>query len=234
MLYRNNGDGTFSDVTRQSGLSLSSPRWNTGAAFLDFDRDGHLDLFVSAYVAFADATRYPRGSRGDCFWKGLGVMCGPHGLAGSQNMLFRGNGDGTFSDVSEKAGLLAARPAFGFTPLVLDYDNDGWPDVYVANDSAASLLFHNNRDGTFKDVGLQAGVALTADGRAQAGMGVSAGDYDRDGWLDIVKTNFDDDTPSLYRNLGRGLFDDATRASRIGCQHAIPRLGYRVSRRRSR
>ena len=213
VLYRNNGDGTFSDVTRQSGLSLSSPRWNTGAAFLDFDRDGHLDLFVTAYVAFADATRYPRGSRGDCFWKGLGVMCGPHGLAGSQNMLFRGNGDGTFSDVSGKAGLLAARPAFGFTPLVLDYDNDRWPDVYVANDSAASLLFHNNRDGTFKDVGLQAGVALTADGRAQAGMGVSAGDYDRDGLLDIVKTNFDDDTPSLYRNLGRGLFDDATRAA---------------------
>ena len=213
VLYRNNGDGTFSDVTRQSGLSLSSPRWNTGAAFLDFDRDGHLDLFVSAYVSYADATRYPRGSRGDCFWKGLGVMCGPHGLAGSQNMLFRGNGDGTFSNVSEKAGLLAARPAFGFTPLVLDYDNDGWPDVYVANDSAASLLFHNNHDGTFKDVGLQAGVALTADGRAQAGMGVAAGDYDRDGWLDIVKTNFDDDTPSVYRNLGRGLFDDATRAA---------------------
>ena len=214
VLYRNNGDGTFSDVTRQSGLSLSSPRWNTGAAFLDFDHDGHLDLFVSAYVAFADATRYPRGSRGDCFWKGLGVMCGPHGLAGSQNMLFRGNGDGTFSDVSEKAGLLAARPAFGFTPLVLDYDNDRWPDIYVANDSAASLLFHNNGNGTFKDVGLQAGVALTADGRAQAGMGVAAGDYDRDGWLDIVKTNFDDDTPSLYRNLGRGgLFDDATRAA---------------------
>src|SRR5882672_10070821 len=106
VLYRNNGDGTFSDVTRRSGLSLSSPRWNTGAAFLDFDRDGHLDLFVSAYVAFADATRYPPGSRADCFWKGLRVMCGPHGLAGSHNMLFRGNGDGTFSDVSEKAGLL--------------------------------------------------------------------------------------------------------------------------------
>jgi enediyne biosynthesis protein E4 len=216
VLYRNNGDSTFTDVTRHSGLSLSTPRWNTGAAFLDFDRDGHLDLFVSAYVSYADATRYPRASRGDCMWKGLGVMCGPHGLAGSQNMLFRGNGDGTFSDVSEKAGLLAARPAYGFTPLVLDYDNDRWPDVYVANDSAASLLFHNNGNGTFKDVGLQAGVALTADGRAQAGMGVSAGDYDRDGWLDIVKTNFDDDTPSLYRNLGRGLFDDATRAGGLG------------------
>ena len=137
-------------------------------------------------------------------------MCGPHGLEGSHNALFRGNGDGTFTDVSETAGLLKARPAYGFTPLVLDYDNDRWPDVYVANDSSASLLFHNNRDGTFKEVGLLAGVALTADGRAQAGMGVSAGDYDRDGRFDIVKTNFDDDTTSLYRNLGDGAFDDAT------------------------
>ena len=131
-------------------------------------------------------------------------------------MLFRGNGDGTFTDVSEAAGLLKARPAFGFTPLVLDYDNDRWPDVYVANDSSASLLFHNNGDGTFKEVGLQAGVALTADGRAQAGMGVGAGDYDRDGWLDIVKTNFDDDTTSLYRNLGGGTFEDATVAGGLG------------------
>jgi hypothetical protein len=216
VLYRNNGDGTFSDVTPQSGLSFSSPRWNTGAAFLDFDRDGHLDLFVSAYVAYDDATRYPPGSRPDCFWKGLSVMCGPRGLAGSHNALFRGNGDGTFSDVSERAGLLKVRPAFGFTPLVLDYNNDRWPDIYVANDSAASLLFHNNGDGTFKDVGLQAGVALTADGRAQAGMGVGAADYNRDGWLDLIKTNFDDDTPSLYRNLRGGTFEDATIAAGLG------------------
>ena len=216
VLYRNNGDGTFTDVTRASGLPQSSPRWNTGAAFLDFDRDGRLDLFVSAYVAYEDATRYPPGSRTDCFWKGLRVMCGPKGLAGSHNALYRGNADGTFSDVSERAGLLKVAPAFGFTPLVLDYDNDGWPDVYVANDSTASWLFHNNRDGTFKEVGLQAGVALTADGRAQAGMGLSAADYDRDGWLDLVKTNFDDDTPSLYRNLGGGAFDDATRQAGLG------------------
>ena len=216
-LHRNNGDGTFSDVTRRSGLSFSSPRWNTGAAFLDADRDGRLDLFVSAYVAYDDAKRYAPGSRKECFWKGLGVMCGPSGLAGSHNALFRGHGDGTFSDVSEKAGLLKVRPAFGFTPIVLDYDNDRWPDVYVANDSTASLLFHNNRDGTFTDVGLQTGVALTADGRAQAGMGVGAGDYDRDGWLDLVKTNFDDDMTSLYRNLGKGgLFEDATFASGLG------------------
>ena len=216
VLYRNNGDGTFSDVTRASGLSLTKPRWNTGCAFVDFNRDGRLDVFVSAYVDYADATRYAPGSRGNCSWKGLPVMCGPHGLTGSQNMLFRGNADGTFTDVSEPAGVLKARPAFGLTPLALDYDNDGWPDIYVANDSNASLLFHNNGDGTFREVGLQAGVALNGDGRAQAGMGVAAGDYDRDGWLDIVKTNFDDDTTSLYRNLGRGVFEDATTAAGLG------------------
>jgi len=216
ILYRNNGDGTFSDVTRRSGLSQSKPRWNTGCAFLDFNRDGRLDLFVSAYVDYADATRYAPGSGGNCSWKGLSVMCGPHGLAGSQNALFRSNADGTFTDVSDAAGLLKARPAFGLTPLVLDYDNDRWPDVYVANDSSASLLFHNNGNGTFKEVGLQAGVALNADGRAQAGMGVGAGDYNRDGWLDIVKTNFDDDTTSLYRNLGGGTFNDATVAGGLG------------------
>jgi hypothetical protein len=210
VLYRNNGDGRFRDVTAASGLSLPSPRWNTGAAFLDFNRDGRLDLFVSAYVAYDEATKYPPGSRTECFWKGLRVMCGPKGLTGSHNALYRGNADGTFTVVSESAGLLKAKPAFGFTPLVLDYDNDRWADVYVANDSTASLLFHNNGDGTFKEVGLQAGVALSGDGRAQAGMGVAAADYNRDGWLDLIKTNFDDDTPSLYRNLGGGNFDDAT------------------------
>jgi hypothetical protein len=216
VLYRNNGDGTFRDVTRASGLSQPKPRWNTGCAFLDFNRDGRLDLFVSAYVDYGDAMRFAPGSHDNCFWKGLGVMCGPHGLAGSSNALYRANPDGTFTDVSDAAGLLKARPAFGLTPLVLDADNDGWPDVYVANDSTPSLLFHNNHDGTFKEIGLVSGVALNADGRAQAGMGVSAGDYNRDGWLDIVKTNFDDDTPSLYRNLGGGMFEDATVAAGLG------------------
>ena len=216
VLYRNKGDGTFADVTRASGLSQSSPRWNTGCAFLDFNRDGRLDLFVSAYVDYGDAMRFAPGSRNNCFWKGLGVMCGPHGLAGSRNALYRGNADGTFTDVSEAAGLLKPSPAFGLTPLVLDADNDGWPDVYVANDFSASLLFHNNCNGTFTEIGLRAGVALNADGRAQAGMGVSAGDYNRDGWLDIVKTNFDDDTTSLYRNLGAGAFEDATVTGGLG------------------
>jgi hypothetical protein len=216
VLYRNNGDGTFTDITGRSGLPADRQRWNTGAAFLDADRDGHLDLFVSAYVAYEDALRHPPGSRPDCMWKGRPVMCGPQGLAGSHNAFFRGRGDGTFVDVSEKAGLLKVKPAFGFTPLVLDYDNDGWSDVYVANDSSASLLFRNDRAGGFTEVGLRAGVALTADGRAQAGMGAAAADYDGDGWLDIVKTNFDDDTTSVYRNLGDGTFEDATLAAGLG------------------
>lgn len=215
-LYHNNGDGTFTDVARQSGLSLSTPRWNSGAAFVDIDRDGRLDLFVSAYVAYDEATKFLPGSSRDCLWKGTPVMCGPHGLTGSRNLLFKNNGDGTFTDISEKAGLLKPRPAFGFTPLVLDYDNDRWPDIYVANDSSASILFHNNGNSTFTDVGLQAGVALTADGRAQAGMGVAAADYDRDGLLDIVKTNFDDDTTSLYHNVGGKAFDDDTYAGGLG------------------
>jgi hypothetical protein len=213
ILYRNNGDGTFTDATARSGLPASSPRWNTGCAFLDFDRDGHLDLFVSAYVSYEDATRFAPGGRPQCFWKGLPVMCGPAGLTGSRNLLFRNNGDGTFTDVSAKAGLLKADPGFGLTPLVIDYDNVGWPDVYVACDSTASLLFHNNGNGTFKVVGLVSGAAHSADGRPQAGMGVGAADYDRDGWLDLIKTNFDDDTPSLYRNLGGRMFEDATAAA---------------------
>jgi hypothetical protein len=216
VLYRNDGKGAFTDVTATSGVVFARPRWNSGAAFVDFDRDGVLDLFVSAYVAYEDATKHAPGSRRDCFWKGMPVMCGPQGLAGSQNALFRGKGDGTFVDVSESAGMLKARPAFGLTPLVLDYDNDGWPDIYVANDSMASLLFRNKRDGTFEEVGLRSGAALTGDGRAQAGMGVAAADYDRDGWLDIAKTNFDDDTTSLYRNLGDGTFEDATFAAGLG------------------
>jgi len=226
VLYRNQGDGSFADVTRKAGLLTPEDRWSTGCAFLDYDRDGHLDLFVSGYTAYEDATRYKPGEGKSCTWKGLTVLCGPRGLRGAKNALFRGNGDGTFTDVSARAGILGPPPAYGFTPLVLDYDNDGWPDVYVANDSTAALLFHNNRDGTFTEVGLLAGAGLTADGRAQAGMGVSASDYDRDGRLDVVKTNFDDDTSTLYRNLGNGLFEDATFSSGLGLNNRY--LGWGV------
>jgi len=214
-LYRNQGGGVFSDVTRAAGLA-GPDRYSTGCAFLDYDRDGRLDLFVSAYVAYEDAARYRPGAGQSCSWKGFVVMCGPAGLRGAQNALYHGNGDGTFTDVSQSAGILKAAPSFGFTPLVLDYDNDGWPDIYVTNDSRASLLFHNERDGTFTERGLRTGAALTADGRAQAGMGAAAADYDRDGWLDLAKTNFDDDTTSLYRNLGGNAFEDATFPAGLG------------------
>jgi hypothetical protein len=217
VLYRNQAGGTFRDTTAAAGLGFPTDRYSTGCAFLDYDRDGRLDLFVSAYLAQEDARRYRPGTPGQsCSWKGMVVMCGPAGLRGARNVLYRGHANGTFTDVSEKAGILAAAPSYGFTPLVLDYDNDGWPDVYVANDSRASLLFHNERDGTFKERGLMAGAALTADGRAQAGMGVAAADYDRDGWLDIAKTNFDDDTTSLYRNLGDGAFEDVSVHAGLG------------------
>jgi hypothetical protein len=219
VLYRNQGGGVFGDATRSAGL-VAPDRYATGCAFLDYDRDGRLDLFVSAYLAPEDARRYPPGTAGqNCSWKGFAVMCGPAGLRGAPNVLYRGNADGTFTDVSEKAGILKAAPSFGFTPLVLDYDNDGWPDVYVANDSRASLLFHNERDGTFKERGLMAGAGLTADGRAQAGMGVAAADYDGDGRLDIAKTNFDDDTTSLYRNLGDGGFEESSAHAGLGANN---------------
>lgn len=216
VLYKNRGDGTFLEATGQAGLRSSEPQWSTGAAFVDYDRDGHLDLFVVHYAAYEDATRYGHGSGQQCQWKGLRVFCGPRGLAGTRNTLYRNQGDGTFRDVSEAAGILKTGTHYGFTPLVLDYDNDGWPDLYVANDSTASLLFHNNRDGTFAELGVLAGVAYNEDGRAQAGMGVAAGDYDGDGWIDIVKTNFSDDTSTLYRNQRDGTFNDVTFPAGLG------------------
>jgi hypothetical protein len=215
VLYRNNGNGTFTDVTQKSGLLTSESAYSTGCAFLDYDRDGHLDLFVSHYSAYEDAAKYGPGSEEGCHYKGVAVFCGPRGLKGSVNTLYHNNGDGTFSDVSKKAGIITD-DHYGFTPLVLDYDNDGWPDIYVADDSTASLLFHNNRDGTFTEIGGLAGVGYNEDGREQGGMGVAAGDYDGDGFLDIIKTNFDADTSTLYRNRGDGTFDDVTFPSGIG------------------
>jgi enediyne biosynthesis protein E4 len=216
VFYRNRGDGTFQEVTRETGLLTPQPQWSTGAAFLDYDRDGKLDLFVVHYAAYEDAMRFGHGSGQHCQWKGLRVFCGPRGLEGTRNSLYRNQGDGTFRDVSESAGILKTGTHYGFTPLVLDFDNDGWPDIYVANDSTASLLFRNNRNGTFTELGALAGAAYNEDGRGQAGMGVDAGDCDRDGWLDIVKTNFADDTSTLYRNQGDGTFNDVTYPAGLG------------------
>ncbi len=216
VLYHNNGDGTFTDVTERAGLLTTGREWNTGACFVDYDRDGHLDLFVARYVDFSYHS-VPRPGEGRwCQWKGIDVMCGPRGLRGGVNALFHNNGDGTFTDVSEKSGVVHPSGYYGFTPLTGDYDQDGWPDIYVSDDSTPNILYHNNRNGTFSDIGAMAGVAYNQDGAEQAGMGVSAGDYLRNGRLDIVKTNFSDDTPTLYRNQGKENFEDVTYAAGLG------------------
>lgn len=218
-LYRNNGNGTFTDVALKAGVTSRTTtglqRWNTGCAFLDYDRDGHLDLFVANYIDF-DPKTAPLPESGPCLYKGLVVACGPPGLQGGKNILFHNNGDGTFTDVSETSGILKTPGTYGLGVLVADFDNDGWPDIYVANDSTSSALYKNNHDGTFTDVAIEAGVAYSADGKPQAGMGVSAVDFDCDGQLDIVKTNFAGDTSSLYRNQGNGFFEDMTFQTGLG------------------
>jgi enediyne biosynthesis protein E4 len=215
VLYHNNGDGTFTDVTDKAGVGGNGKRWNTGCAFVDYDRDGKLDLFVANYIDLDLATA-PVPESGPCLYKSVMVACGPPGLNGGKNILFHNNGDGTFTDVSEAAGILKANGTYGLGVLTADFDNDGWPDIYVANDSTASALYQNRKNGTFADIALEAGCALSPDGKPQAGMGVSAADYDMDGNLDIVKTNFAGDTPSLYHNLGGGSFEDATFAAGLG------------------
>jgi hypothetical protein len=213
VLYRNNGDGTFTDVTREAGLLNATTRYGTGCTFLDYNRDGYLDLFVSNYVGF-DYAKSPRpGDKSYCFFLNMPVNCGPRGLPFGAHSLYRNNGDGTFSDVSEASGIAATRSNYGLTAIAADFDEDGWPDIYVACDSSPSLLFMNNHDGTFSEEGGVRGVAYSEDGKEQAGMGIAVGDYDGNGHLDIFKTNFAGDLPVLYRNLGKGIFEDATRAS---------------------
>ena len=217
-LYRNNGNGTFTDMSVKAGITTSGGKrnhWNTGCAFVDYDRDGFLDLFVSNYIDF-DLKTVPVPERGNCIYKGMRVACGPPGLEGAKNFLFHNNGDGTFTDVSVKSGIRNTSATYGLGALVADFDNDGWPDIYVANDSSPAALFRNNHDGTFTDIAVEAGVAFSPDGKTQAGMGVAAADFDGNGWLDIVKTNFAGDTVSLYRNLGGNQFEDATLQSGLG------------------
>jgi hypothetical protein len=213
VLYRNNGNGTFTDVTREAGLLSATPRYGTGCAFLDYNRDGRLDLFVSNYVTFEYGKTPRPGEKSYCFFLNMPVNCGPRGLPFAQHSLYRNNGDGTFTDVSQAAGIAGARSNYGLTVVAADFDDDGWPDIYVACDSSPSLLFINNRDGTFSEEGGVRGVAYSSDGQEQAGMGVAVGDCDGNGHLDIFKTNFAGDLPVLYRNLGKGVFEDATRES---------------------
>ncbi len=214
-LYRNNGDGTFSDVTRSAGLWNPQPRWGAGCSFLDYDRDGHLDLFVSNYVEFSFEHAPVPGENVNCNWKGVAVECGPRGLPPGRHSLYHNNGDGTFTDVSEKAGIAKATGSYGMTVVAADLDEDGWTDIFVACDSTPSLLFMNNHDGTFREEGVLRGVALSDDGMEQAGMGVGVGDYDLDGHLDLFKTHFAEDANGLYHNDGKGNFDDMTRPSRV-------------------
>jgi len=218
VLYHNNGDGTFTDVTARAGLRQDAPRYGSGCTWLDYDRDGRLDLFVAYYL---DTTleKLPRpGENPDCRWKGVPVNCGPRGLPAGYVQLLHNNGDGTFTDVSRAAGVTAASGAYPMTAVAADYDNDGWPDVYVACDSTPSWLFRNQHDGTFRQEGLERGVALSEDGLEQAGMGVAVGDYDLDGSLDIFKTHFSDDTNVLYRNDGKGYFNDVTIRAGLGVE----------------
>ncbi len=216
VLYHNNGDGTFSDVSEKAGVAGTGKAWGTGCAFVDYDRDGHLDLMVANYVDFDLASTPAPGERVNCLWKGVPVMCGPQGLPTASNILYHNRGDGTFEDVTKKAQIDKTSAAYSFSVTTLDYDDDGWPDIYVACDSTASILYHNNHDGTFKDVAVTAGAAFNEDGHAQAGMGSTTADFNGDGRLDIFKTNFSDDTATLYRNNGDGTFDDVTFAAGLG------------------
>ncbi|HVW87534.1 MAG TPA: CRTAC1 family protein [Bryobacteraceae bacterium] len=218
ILFHNNGDGTFSDVTEKAGLLHKGTRYGTGCTWIDYDRDGRLDLFVSHYLVFDPAKVAPAGKNPACNWKGVPVNCGPVGFQQEACRLYHNNGDGTFTDVSEKAGISTVKPGFALTAVTADFDGDGWPDIYVACDTSASLLFRNNHDGTFTEVGLERGVALNEDGQEQAGMGVGIGDFNTDGAIDIFKTHFTEDTPVLYENDGHGNFRDVTIRAGLGVE----------------
>jgi enediyne biosynthesis protein E4 len=206
VLYRNNGDGTFSDVTERAGVS--DTRWSTSAAFGDIDSDGFLDLYVCNYIAFDPAILKKLDPK-FCLWRGVPVMCGPNGLPGEVDALYRNRGDGTFEDVTRESGVYDAEGK-GLGVTFLDFDGDGDRDIYVANDSTPDYLFQNDGSGKFEDVALVAGVAVSMYGKPQAGMGADAGDYDEDGRPDLVVTNFQGDYNALRRNEGSGIFTDVS------------------------
>lgn len=213
VLYHNNGNGTFTEVTAAAGLLSKSTRYSSGCTFVDYDRDGHLDLFVSHYVGMDLARIPPAGADRYCFYEGVAVNCGPLGLDKDFCALYHNNGDGTFTEVTEKAGIRKPGSRYGLTATAFDYNNDGWPDLFVACDSTPNLLFRNNHDGTFTECAMESGVAVNSDGQVQSNMGVAVGDYDGDGFLDLFLPHFSGDTPILYRNLKGEFFDDLTYAS---------------------
>ncbi len=210
-LYRNNGDGTFTNVTAQAGLLQPRTRYSTGCTFVETRRNGLLDLFVSNYLEI-DMDHAPKPSMAvpNCNYEGVATMCGPEGMPKAQQYLYRNNGDGTFTDVSEAAGISQLRSSYGLSATSFDADEDGWPDIFVACDMTPSLLLMNNHDGTFREEALVRGIALSGDGRQMGGMGVGVGDYNLDGHTDVVKTHFYNQATGLYRNDGKGNFDDVT------------------------
>ncbi len=221
VLYRNNGNGTFTDVTKKArldfaGLDSESPRWGSGSSFIDYDRDGDLDLFVANYLSFDLKNALEPGKGANCAWKGIPVNCGPKGLLFAHNWLYRNEGNGTFTDVSDSSGISKVTGRYPMSVAAADFDEDGWVDLYIACDSTASILYHNDGNGKFTDIALENGAAYNEDGQPQAGMGLGIGDFNRDGLLDIFKTHFMDDTPLLYRNAGKGLFEDVTLAAGFG------------------
>jgi enediyne biosynthesis protein E4 len=225
-LYRNNGDGTFTDVTAKAGLLDSRTRFGSGCTFVDYNRDGLLDLFVSNYVAIDLATA-PKPSLDvpNCNFEGVPTNCGPGGLGMPTHSLYRNNGDGTFTDVSKESGIGALRGSYGFTAVAFDADEDGWQDIFVACDATPSLLLLNNHDGTFREEAMLRGVAVSRDGNLMGGMGVGIGDYDLDGHLDLLKTHFVNQATGLYHNNGKGEFDDVTLPTGLGSERRFSSWG---------
>jgi len=214
-LFHNDGHGHFKDVAARSGVAGDEKDWSSGCTFLDYDRDGHLDLLVTSYQAFDLAKTPAPGNGANCEWKGMPVFCGPRGLPFGKVTLYHNRGDGTFEDVSVKAGMRINEGFYAFTAVAADFNGDGWIDVYIASDSTPSLFFRNNKDGTFAEIGAETGIAFNEHGFEQGGMGIAVGDYDNDGRLDILKTNFAGDYPNVYRNLGGGIFEDAVMKARL-------------------
>ena len=225
VLYHNRRGERFEDVTMSAGLARNDARWGSGCSFLDYDRDGDVDLFVANYLKFDPASAAEPGQGPNCVWKGVPVNCGPKGLPTDTNLFYRNRGDGTFEDVSDISGIAKVTARYPMTAIATDLDEDGWPDIYVASDSTAAIFYRNNRDGTFSDEALRSGIAFSEQGSPQAGMGLAVGDVNNDGRLDLLKTHFADDIPALYQALGRGLFEDIATASGLGVQNRYVEWG---------
>ena len=225
VLYRNRRGERFEDVTRAAGLERADERWGSGCSFLDYDRDGDVDLFVANYLKFDPASAPEPGQGANCVWKGVPVNCGPKGLPTDTNLFYRNRGNGTFEDVSSASGIVKVTARYPMTAVATDLDEDGWPDIYVASDSTAAIFYRNNRDGTFSDEALRSGIAFSEQGSPQAGMGLAVGDVNNDGRLDLLKTHFADDIPALYQALGRGLFEDVATAAGLGVQNRYVEWG---------